>query len=59
MRLPDVDNGRLLGYKYKLICCFKLMVDMFGGDFREFVNDIERTAFLEREVMGLGVDRYW
>ena len=29
-RLPDVDTGRLLGLKFKLICHFKLAVDMDG-----------------------------
>ena len=30
VRLPDVDTGRLLGLKYKLMCHFKLTVDMVG-----------------------------
>ena len=39
MRLPDVDTRRLSGLKYKLICHFKLVVDMVGSGIREFVND--------------------
>jgi hypothetical protein len=54
VRLLYVDTGRLSRLKYKLICHFKLVVDMV----REFVNDTVGPAFLEREVMGLGVDRY-
>ena len=26
---------------------------------QEFVNDTDRPAFLESELMGLGVDGYW
>ena len=44
--------------KYKLICCFKLAVDMVGGGNREFVNDMDGPAFLERELVGLVVNRY-
>ena len=29
------------------------------GGTREFVNDTGGPAFLERELMGLGVDGYW
>ena len=31
---------------------------MVGGGIREFVNDTDEPAFLERELMGLGVDGY-
>ena len=31
VRLSDVDTRRLSGLKYKLICHFKLVADMFGG----------------------------
>ena len=30
-----------------------------GVGIREFVNDTDRPAFLERELVGLGVDGYW
>ena len=58
MRLPDVDTRRLSGLKYSLICYFKLAADMVGGGIREFVNDMDVPAFLERELMGLGVAGY-
>ena len=45
--------------KYEYIRHFKLATDMAGGDFREFVNDAGGLAFLERELMGFGVDGYW
>ena len=54
----DVDNGRLSGLKYKLICHFKLMADMIGGGIQEIVNDMDGPAFLERGLIGLNVDRY-
>ena len=47
-----------MGLKYKLKCRFKLVVNMVGGGIREFVNDMDRPASLERELMGLGVDGY-
>ena len=32
---------------------------MVGGDIWEFVNDTDRPAFLERELVGLDVEGYW
>ena len=58
VRLLNVVTGRLLGLKYKLICCFKLAADMLGDGIREFVNDTDGPAFLERELVELGVDEY-
>jgi hypothetical protein len=58
VRLSDVDTGRLLGLKYKFVCCLKLAMDMVGGGIWEFVNDTDRSGFLERELMGLGVDAF-
>ena len=52
VKLPDIDTRRLLELKYKLICHFKLAAD----NIRQFVNDADRLAFLERELIGLGVD---
>ena len=46
------------GLKYKLISHFRLTVDMVGSGIWEFVNDTDRPAFLERKLMGLGVDGY-
>ena len=51
----------LVGFKDKLIYHFVLAADMIGGgggSIREFVNDKDGPAFLERELMGLGVDGY-
>ena len=52
MRLADVDTGRLLGLKYKLICC-----QIGGGDgrggIREFVND-RQTSILGKGADGTG-----
>jgi hypothetical protein len=58
VRLSNVDTEELAGFKDKLICHFKLAADMVGGDIWEFVNDMDGPAFLERELMGLGVDWY-
>jgi hypothetical protein len=41
-----------------LVCCFILTADVVGGGIREFVDDTDRPTFLERELVGLGVDRY-
>ena len=46
VKLSNIDTGRLKGLKYKLICHFKLAVDLDG------------PAFLKRELMRLGVDEY-
>jgi hypothetical protein len=34
------------------------MADMFEDGIREFVNDMDVPAFLEKEIKGLGVDGY-
>ena len=54
VRLSDVDTRELAGFQNELICCFILV----GGGVQEFVNDTDGPAFLERELMGLGVDGY-
>ena len=41
-----------------MICRFTLAVDVLGGGIREFVDDTDGLAFLERELVGLGVDGY-
>jgi hypothetical protein len=58
VRLLDVDTRRPSGLKYKLICYFKLVADMVRGGIREFLNDVDGPAFLERELIFLGVDGY-
>ena len=42
-----------------MICLFILVADEVGGGIREFVNDTDGSAFLERELVGLGVEGYW
>ena len=32
---------------------------MVGVGVREFINDTDESAFLKRELMGFGADRYW
>jgi hypothetical protein len=34
------------------------MADMVGGGIREFVDDTDGPACLERDLVGLGVDGY-
>ena len=58
MRLSDVDTRELAGFQNKLIRHFMLAADMVGGGIREFMNKADGPAFLERELVGLGVDGY-
>ena len=58
MRLSDVDTWELAGFQYQLICSFMLVMDVVGGGIREFVNNSNGPVFLERELVGLGVDGY-
>ena len=58
VRLSDVDTWELAGFKNQLICRFMLVVDVVGGGIREIINNTDRPAFLERELVGLGVDGY-
>ena len=59
--MGDAEGGyRMLrpgdypGLKYESVCHFILAVDMFRGGVSKPVYD----AFLERELMGFGVDVY-
>ena len=47
------------GLKCMLVCCFKLVADMVGDGIREFVDDRDGPAFLERELVRFGADGYW
>ena len=58
MRLLDVDTRELAGFQNELIRRFMLAADMVGGGIREFMNNVDGPAFLERELVGLGVDGY-
>ena len=54
MMLSDVDTWELVR--------FKKTVDMpfvVGIGIRELVSNTDEPAFLERELVGLGVDGYW
>jgi len=57
VRLLVVDIGRLSGLRYKLVCCFKLLVDMVGvasGRLGMMWTDQN----LETVLMELGVGGY-
>ena len=41
-----------------MICHFILAADVVVSGIREFVDDTDVPAFLERELVGLGVDGY-
>ena len=41
-----------------MIRCFMLAADVVGGSIRKFMYDADGPAFLERELVGLGVDGY-
>ena len=42
-----------------MVCCFVLAADVVRGGMREFVDDTDGPAFLERELVELGADGYW
>jgi len=54
----DVNTMKPPGLKYKVVCCFKLAVDMVECGIREFVHDADTPAFLKRELKGYGMDGY-
>ena len=58
MTLLDVDTWELMGFQNQLICHFMLVADVVEAGVREFVNDTDGPAILERELVGLGVDGY-
>ena len=51
VRLSNVDTGELVGLKNEMVCHFELATDVLGSGNRESVNDANRSAFLERELM--------
>ena len=57
--LTDVETGGVSGLEDKLVCRFKLVVDVVWGGVRQFVYDTNRPAFLERDLVGLSVDSNW
>ena len=58
VRLSDVDTWELAGFQNQLTRRFMLAADVVGGGIRKFVYDTDGPAFLERELVGLGVDGY-
>ena len=58
-RLTDVETGGVSGLEDKLVCSFKLAADVLWGGIWYFVYDTDRTAFLERNPVGLSVDSNW
>jgi hypothetical protein len=45
--------------KDNFVCDIKLVVDMIAGGIREFMYDADGPAFLKRELVGFGMDKYW
>ena len=58
VRLSDVDTWELAVFQNQLIRCFMLAADVVRGSIREFLNNLDGPAFLERELVGLGVNGY-
>ena len=52
VRLSDVDTWKLAGFQKKLKRRFMLAADVVGGGIREFKNNADVPAFLERELVG-------
>ena len=50
--------GNWQDFKNYLIRRFMLAADVVRGGVWEFVNNTDGPAFLERELVGLGVDGY-
>ena len=55
VRLSNVDARRLTGLK---LICVSNWRRTWSGCIQEFVNDTDGPAFLERELMALGVGGY-
>jgi len=55
-------SGEVIGYLYQGICGISKLVDkqfhVGGVRGREFMNNADGPTFLERELVGLGVDGY-
>ena len=57
VRISYVDTRELAGFQNKLICHFILAADMVEGGIWEFVNNTDRSAFLERDWVWMGISR--
>ena len=51
--------GGVSGLEIELVSSFKLSADVVWGGVWWFVYDTDRPAFLERNLVGLGVDGNW
>ena len=58
VRLMDIVTGRLSGLKYKLLCFFKMIVDMVWHSIRAFVYNVDGPTFPKRELVRFDLDRY-
>ena len=58
VRLSDVDTWELAGFQNELIRSFMLSADVVRCGIWEFMNNADRPAFLERELVGSGVYGY-
>ena len=56
MRLMDVNVRRWFGLKYKLVCHFKLAVDMVGGGIRRVCVLRGQTNIPEKIADGIWSD---
>ena len=59
MKLSDVYTWELAGFQNQLIRHFMLAVDVVGVGIWEFVSNTDGPAFLERELVRLGMDGCW
>ena len=57
VRISYVDTWEL-EFQNQLICRFMLAANVVEGGIWEFVNNMDGPAFLEKELVGLGVDEY-
>ena len=57
VKLSDVYTRELARFQNLLISSFMLVAYVVGGGIREFMNNPDGPTFLERELVGLGMDR--
>ena len=58
LTLTDVNTTIVSGLNQKFVCCFKLVVDMVRHGIRQFVYNMDTPAFLKRDLVSFGVDKY-
>ena len=57
--LIDVESWSVKWLGDELVCGFKQAVNVIRGGIWHFVNDTNRPAFLESELVGLCVNGNW